>query len=253
MDNLLQWFLWFFTYSFIGWIYESILCSITEKKFVNRGFLRGPFCPVYGFGAVICILFLYQRSDNIFVLFFMGMLLTSTLEYITAALLEKLFKSKWWDYSNQRFNIKGRVFLLGAIVFGVFAVLLIKVIHPQIATLTAQIPEFQRYILSVVLLALLAFDLYVTVRHLLQFNRQLMDIQAAFNNFLKQHSRRAGEVKDSILDRFEESEFYNDHIRKLLKLNRIQNTRIIRAFPNLRSLKYHEALQKLKEIIPKEK
>ena len=253
MTIAFQWVLWFVAYSFMGWVYESIICSIAQKKFINRGFLNGPLCPVYGFGALVCILLLYQRIEDPVALFFMGMLLTCAVEYVTAVLLEKLFQAKWWDYSNRRFNLNGRVCLLGALVFDILSVLLVKIIHPQVAALTAQVPEWLQIVLSVALLILISLDLYATVRHLLQLNSWLRDIQTAINDFLSKNVKRAGEVKDAILDRFEESEFYNERIKTLFNLNRIQNMRIFRAFPDLRSLKYNEAFQKLKKIVLGEK
>ena len=253
MMVVLQWFLWFIVYSFMGWAYESAICSIEQKKFINRGFLKGPFCPVYGFGALACILLLYQSTENVVVLFVVGMFLTCAVEYITAVLLEKLFDSKWWDYSNRRFNLNGRVCLLGAVVFGVLSVLLIKVFHPHISALTAQAPEWLQIVLAGILFCLILWDLYATVRHLLRLNSRLKDIQAAINEFFSKNIKRAGEVKDAILDRFEESEFYNERIKTLFSLNRIQNMRLFRAFPSIRSLKYREALELLKKFVLGEK
>ena len=140
MIFLSQYFLWLITYSFLGWIYESAICSIDESRLVNRGFLNGPICPVYGFGALASILVLDQRTDNVIILFFAGMILTCTVEYITAVLLEKLFHAKWWDYSHHRINFQGRVCLLGALVFGFLSVLLIKYIHPFVGGLINQLP-----------------------------------------------------------------------------------------------------------------
>ncbi|MEA4969324.1 MAG: putative ABC transporter permease [Candidatus Pelethousia sp.] len=253
MIVVFQWFLWFMAYSFMGWVYESAICSVTQKRFINRGFLKGPICPVYGFGALACIFLLYQRTENVVVLFLAGMFLTCAVEYITAVLLEKLFDAKWWDYSNRRFNLNGRICLLGAVVFGILSVILIKIFHPKVVVLTAQAPEWLQIVLAGILFSLILWDLYTTVRHLLRLNSRLKDIQVAINEFLSKNVKRAGEVKDAILDRFEESEFYNERIKNLFSLNRIQNMRIFHAFPNLRSLKYHEALQKLKKFVLGEK
>ena len=95
-------FLLFLCYSFLGWACETVYCSIGKRKFVNRGFLNGPLCPVYGFGALAVLYFLRPVSDNIPLLFVSGMVLTSVIEYITGYLLEKLFATKWWDYSSRR-------------------------------------------------------------------------------------------------------------------------------------------------------
>jgi len=246
---LVKWFLWLIAYSFIGWIYESIVCSIGQRKLVNRGFLNGPVCPVYGFGALACILFLDQRTDNVFILFFAGMLLTCTVEYITALLLEKLFDAKWWDYSHHRFNIQGRVCLLGAVVFGILTVLLIKYIHPFVSGLIDQLPDWALVTSSVFIFIIIMLDLYVTVHHLLLLNGRLKEIQAALNGFLEQYAKRAGELKDTLFDKFEENEYYSERIKRLFSLNRFQSIRLARAFPKLRFIKYNDAWQTLKSIL----
>lgn len=233
----------------MGWVYETSICSISQKKFINRGFLKGPFCPVYGFGALICILFLYQRTENVYILVFLGMFLTCTVEYITSILLEKLFDSKWWDYSNRRFNLNGRICLLGAMIFGVLSVLLIKMLHPHILVLTAQVSEWLQVALAGILICLIIWDLYTTVRHLVWLNYQLKDIQAAINEFFCRKIKRVGKVKDAVLDRFEERELYRERVKTLFSLNRIQNTRLFRAFPNFCSVKYREALGLLKTFV----
>jgi uncharacterized membrane protein len=236
-------------YSFIGWIYESTVCSISQKKLINRGFLNGPVCPIYGFGALACILLLYQRTDNVFILFFAGMLLTSTIEYITAVLLEKLFNAKWWDYSHYRFNIKGRVSLLGAVVFGVLSVILIKFIHPYVSYILDSSSDQMLIALTIGLFITLMFDLYATVCNLLKLNSRLKEFQLAFNRFKEQYTKRTGELKNTLLDRFEESEYYGERLKKLLGVSQYQSKRLIRAFPGLILLKYNDAWQKLKSIL----
>jgi len=191
---LSKYFLWFITYSVLGWVYESTVCSIDEHRVVNRGFLNGPLCPVYGFGAMASIFVLDQRTDNIIILFFAGMLLTCTVEYITAVLLEKLFNARWWDYSKYRFNFQGRISLIGAVVFGVLTVLLIKYIHPIANGLIDRLPDWMQIALSLIILIFVMSDLYVTVRHLLQLNSRLKEIQTAINGYLGQYTKRAGEL-----------------------------------------------------------
>ena len=99
MKTIETWFLWLMIYSIIGWVYESTICSIGHRKLINRGFLNGPYCPIYGTGAVLVLLF------------FAGALVTCSLEYLTSWLMEKLFHARWWDYSKRKFNIGGRVCL----------------------------------------------------------------------------------------------------------------------------------------------
>ena len=99
----------FFIFSFLGWVMEVTLTLITDKKFVNRGFLLGPCCPIYGCGCILLNLLLQNYMNNIIVLFILTMFTCSLLEYITSFLMEKIFKLRWWDYSQMRFNINGRM------------------------------------------------------------------------------------------------------------------------------------------------
>ena len=112
IEIIINCFLWFIFYSVIGWITETLIFAIRDKKSVKRGFLFGPLCPIYGTGAVVCYLLLYGRVTNFFALFGIGLLLCDTIEYITSFVMEKAFHAKWWDYSNQKFNIKGRICLV---------------------------------------------------------------------------------------------------------------------------------------------
>ena len=112
-----EWILLFTIYSLLGWVCESTYCSILAKKLINRGFLNGPFCPIYGVGALLIVKLLSPFSHNLVILFFASLLLTSLLEYLTGFAMEKLFHAKWWDYSHRRFNIQGRVCLGNALIF----------------------------------------------------------------------------------------------------------------------------------------
>ena len=170
-------FLSFLAYSFLGWVCETIYCSIGQKKFVNRGFLTGPLCPVYGFGAMSVLLFLRPIGNNVVVLFLAGMVLTSVIEYITSYLLEKLFAAKWWDYSTYRFNIHGRVCLRNSLMFGALSVVAARYVDPVVQGLIFSLPYWLRITLSAVFAVLLVTDLTVTVHTILKLNGTLMQIQ----------------------------------------------------------------------------
>ena len=199
-------FLWLMIYSFFGWVYESILCSVTSGSLVNRGFLNGPVCPVYGFGALVIILAFWWEPDiHIWNLFFSSMVLTCTLEYFTSWAMEKLFHARWWDYSQYRFNINGRVCLLGAVAFGTFSVLLIKVVHPRVA---AFVDGFSPQTITAAAAALFltgAADCFVTVRHILALNGRLAEIQAAIDAHKAQSRQRAEALGERLQARLEES------------------------------------------------
>ncbi len=124
-----QYFLCFALFSFIGWLYECVYYSIQQRKPVNSGFLSTCFCPIYGIGALL-VLAVLGEIENTAVIFMAGMALTCTLEYIVSWLLEKLFRKRWWDYTNWPANINGRICLLGGIVFGIMSVVLVKALAP---------------------------------------------------------------------------------------------------------------------------
>lgn len=263
-------FLWLMIYSFFGWVYESILCSITSGSLVNRGFLNGPVCPVYGFGALVVILaFWWEPGIRVWNLFFSSMVLTCTLEYLTSWAMEKLFHARWWDYSQYRFNINGRVCLLGAVAFGAFSVLLIKVVHPRVSAFVDGFSPAAITAASAALFLTGAADCVVTVRHILALNGRLAEIQAAIDAYRAQSRQRAEalgqrlqarlegsaaasgleELRERLEERFEESVHNSRHVQALLELRSFQDRRLLRAFPHLSSTRYGDALKKLRERI----
>ena len=132
--------LYYFLYSCLGWVCECLYCGIPAGHFINRGFLAGPYCPIYGCGAVLVVYVLEPFQDHIVVLFLAGMILTSILEYVTSYLMEKLFHSKWWDYSNRRFNLHGRICLRNSLLFGVMGIVVVRIVHPFMASLLGRVP-----------------------------------------------------------------------------------------------------------------
>lgn len=123
----------FYTYSFLGWCFESFgsIFNPRVKKFVNRGFLIGPICPVYGSGVVLITFLLRKYADDIPALFFLSMLVSGTLEYLTSYFMEKLFNARWWDYHNRKFNINGRVCLEMLIPFGIGGTVIAHFLNPM--------------------------------------------------------------------------------------------------------------------------
>jgi len=154
-------------YSFFGWVYEVILWFLDMGYWDNRGFLFGPLCPIYGTVAVLALAVLYRRTKHFALLFLIGVVLATVVEYIVSVVLEALFGLRWWDYSQYRFHIQGRVSLLGAVVFGILIVLLVKIIHPNIEALTERIAEKAKIILASVLAGVVVLDTCMTVIYLL--------------------------------------------------------------------------------------
>ena len=131
-------FLLFLIYSAVGWLCESVYCSVPAHKFINRGFLNGPLCPIYGVGALLADALLTPVAWSLPLLFLGGAIVTSVLEYFTGWLLETLFHAKWWDYSNKKWNLHGRVCLRNSVLFGLMCVILLRVLHPLLLGLVLE-------------------------------------------------------------------------------------------------------------------
>lgn len=132
MITVCKYFLYFIIYSFAGWLMEVICKFIEQKKFINRGFLIGPICPIYGHGILAIILLIGKNTTDILSVFLKAILVCSVLEYLTSYLMEKLFKARWWDYSKKRFNLNGRICLETMLPFGILGTTIIYIIHPLV-------------------------------------------------------------------------------------------------------------------------
>lgn len=141
---------WFFMYSTYGWCYETIFCSIQNGTFINRGFLFGPYLPIYGFGAIFVILLLHKKMNKM-KQFLLSMVVTTALEYVTSYLLEVIFDKTWWNYNNYTIQLHGRICLQASLLFGVLSVLLINYIHPYVKKLTDKISKKVKIMVSIAL------------------------------------------------------------------------------------------------------
>ena len=133
---------WLIIYSFFGWVWETCYVSVKSGKFVNRGFINGPLCTIYGFGAVSVYVILKPFSDNLLYLYLGGVVVATALEYVTAVLMESIFHTSWWDYSDNKFNFQGRICLGASLGWGAFTVILFKVLHPLVESIVILYPVY---------------------------------------------------------------------------------------------------------------
>ena len=133
---------WLIIYSFFGWVWETCYVSVKSGKFVNRGFINGPLCTIYGFGAVSVYVILRPFSDNLLSLYLGGVVVATALEYVTAVLMESIFHTSWWDYSDNKFNFQGRICLGASLGWGAFTVILFKVLHPLVESIVILYPVY---------------------------------------------------------------------------------------------------------------
>lgn len=223
MDTFVIVFMHFLIYSFLGWVAETIYCSTLDRKFAYRGFLNGPYCPIYGFGALLVISLLKGFAQNILMLFAAGFVLTSILEYITSFIMEKMFNMRWWDYSKKFLNINGRVCLLNSTLFGLLSVFAVKLLYPTVVAMTNSVSKEYLYFLTGVFSTAMVIDLITTVTSIIQLKGFTKSLEDALSDAL---------VPERI----------HIFIRRLLK-----------SFPNLTSLNAPVGLSKLKNITKKYK
>ena len=209
-------FIWiFFVYAFLGWCTEVSYAALVTGKFVNRGFLNGPVCPVYGFGAVIVLAALTPLADNLLLLFLGSMALNSALEWLTGLVLEKLFHQRWWDYSDQPFNLSGYICLRFSIAWGFACLFVVKLLHPTVLLMIRLIPRALGMVLLVLLGAAMAVDLAATVSAIVKLNRRLEQIDELAAK-IKEASNEFGEnLADRVLDAAERSAGWKEDIDEL--------------------------------------
>jgi uncharacterized membrane protein len=201
--NLYNLIYFFAIYSFAGWCLEVLYYFKNEHKFVNRGFLYGPFCPIYGFGVVSLVIFLNNYNSNVFVLFFLASFFTTVLEYFTGFILEKIFKTKWWDYTDDPFNIHGRVCLLYSLLWGVGEVAILKIVHPIISNIVENIPKTFGEIFISILIVYYLIDFCLTIASLMQIDKMFYAFQFAPVNFLfDKPSSIFSYTKEKAIDKF---------------------------------------------------
>lgn len=210
--------LYFFVYGFLGWCTEVAFAAWKEHRFVNRGFLNGPICPVYGIGVTLVVHFLSPYRSNLIILYITSTILVTALEWLTGFILERVFHNKWWDYSNMPLNLNGYVCLLFSLIWGVACVLIVEFIHPVIHKLLLYIPVIVGVIILIILGIGMFADLYVTASGILKMNKRLAAMQEIADE-LHEISDKIGEniykntiaametqdaIKDSVTEKQEE-------------------------------------------------
>ena len=212
---VVKFFIYFIIYAFIGWCLEVIDKYIEFKRFVNRGFLIGPICPIYGYGVLGIVLLIGSNNEDILAVFLKSILVCSVLEYLTSYAMEKIFKARWWDYSKNKFNINGRICLNTMIPFGILGTLVILVIHPLIVNFVNIFTPNVQLILAIILFTIYLVDNVIsyTVLHKIrsEINMTMEDnteiIREKVLNFLENNSvlfRRFKSAYPNFIIRIEE-------------------------------------------------
>ena len=224
LELVSKYFILFIIYSFAGWVMETLWVSWCNKRLVDRGFLIGPYCPIYGFGALLIVLLLSKLSFSPILVFLMTVLVCGALEYFASWIMEKIFKARWWDYSNVKFNLNGRICLKNLIAFGIMGIAVIYVINPNLEI-------WIEYFLNKDQLRFLAFILWTIF--IMDFVVSTIVVYGFRRITEKVNEERIGDNTEQI----------TRMVRKLLSEKSFFHRRFINAYPKLEAIK-----TKMKEI-----
>ena len=214
--SLATYFMLFIIYAVAGWICEVTLQLIQKHKLADRGFLIGPYCPIYGCGAILITLCLTPFNEHPIGLFILAMVLCGSLEYATSFIMEKAFNARWWDYSNMRFNINGRICLETLVPFGIAGLLIIYVFNPFLISMIGLMGENVLNITSIAILVIFVADVIVSSKIIYNFKKTNKEVSQQ-------------ESKDS-------TEIISEKVREILRNKSFLNRRLIEAFPDFTTI-----------------
>ena len=177
--TIIQWLFFFYFYCFFGWVFESTFVSVKSRKFVNRGFMRGPFLPIYGSGAIMMLVISMPFQDNILLTYFAGCIGATALELVTGMTMEALFKVRYWDYSNQKFNYKGHICLSSTIAWGFLTILMTEFVHKGVEKIVFAIPSLLLSILTIIITVCIVSDFTLSFKAALDLRDVLVGLEKA--------------------------------------------------------------------------
>ena len=186
--------MWFLTYSMMGWLVESIYMSFCNHKITNRGFAKGPFCPIYGFGALTVFFVLRPYSDNSILLFFLGSFLATTLEFLTALVMKRIFGEIWWDYHEKPFNYRGIICLESSIAWGFYTLFLFMFLQNIVAAFVAMIPVRAGRVIGNLILIGYIMDFSATI-----YRQKKENLQESMD---EEQIQQIEQAKDKMTDKF---------------------------------------------------
>ena len=224
MINTIEiYFLLFISYAFLGWCME-VICKLIEKgKFINRGFLIGPYCPIYGWGAIAITLLLKRYTYDVLVLFVMSTIICSIIEYFTSYFMEKRYHARWWDYSNKKFNINGRICLETLIPFGILGVIIMYVTNPWLLNIYEKIPAIYLHVITAILAIIFLVDNIISSNVISSINKEGSKL-----------------VKDN-------TEEITEKVKQILREKSWLHRRLIIAYPNLKNIRIITKIKRKKQ------
>ena len=259
--SLAQWLLFFYIYCLIGWCFESTVVSVGQRKWVNRGFMRGPVLPIYGSGAMVILISTLPIRENFVLTYLCGALAATLLEYVTGVCMEALFQVRYWDYSQKKFNFQGHICLSSTIVWGFLSLLMVNVVHLPIERMVLKLPEPLTSGLAFVITALFAADFTSSFRTAIDLKELLMRSEKLQEELLA--LQLLAEQLEALVEREKEKfsqerekftlELQSVHEKQLINLEKLRSRvsadkiRLLGRNPSALSRKYRGTLERLRE------
>lgn len=261
---------YFTIYAFLGWVAEVAYAAVQTKEFVNRGFLNGPFCPIYACGALLIVYFLEPIRDKQLLVFLVSILITSIIEFLAGWLLEVIFKKRWWDYSDRNFNLCGYICLEFSVLWGLVSFVALYGLHPQITKLVSLFPQTALKLLITIAYIYIFIDLIATVQNILKLNKKLEEVDK-LGKEMRQLSNKLGlkiatntidfskdleEIKGELgriegltnrEEKIEEIKVLLEKRNEILKNKFRTHSRLLKAFPNIKSKSHGYILEEIKK------
>lgn len=262
--NLFQWMMFFFVYCFFGWCIESTIVSVSKRQFVNRGFLRIPMLPLYGTGAILILFLTIPVKENLLLVYLVGTVGATVLEYFTGLTMESLFKIKYWDYSKYKIQLHGRICLVSSLFWGVLSVALTEYIHPPIERWILGIPPFMTNVLVCLTACVMLADTIVSVRaaldlaklleHLSAVKEEIEHIRAQLDELKESAQQQLEDIRESRERLKERTEALRSHLNELCTEREFAishmgffKSQLLRGHPSSYSQKFNATLHELKE------
>ncbi len=244
-------------YSFLGWVLEVVYTLITRKRLVNRGFLYGPLCPIYGAGCMLIAVALAPLGNNVVLIFIAASVLTTSLEYATSWAMEKMFSTTWWDYSKEPFNLNGRICLVNSLAFGFMGVFIVWLVHPFFVSQLSRIPSGILNSAAVSLFIISLTDFILTLKVLINLDKKIGELKTFISaHILKTEDSEWFDANDlrrsyarlrtmSIADAVDAYADRLTHLEKILARSAGMR-RLFRSFPGMQSKKHDFSLNAFK-------
>lgn len=235
-----QWLLFFYTYCFFGWIFESTYVSLKTRKWTNRGFMHGPFLPIYGSGAIICLFATIPFRGNYIGMYFAGAIAATVLEYVTGVVMEAMFKVRYWDYSYKKIQFQGHICLTSTIAWGFFAILLVEVLHKPVERINLAIAEIANGYLEEIIVFVVTIYFVADITIAFREAYELRDVLIYLEKIKDKAKAGALAEVEMIKHRVD------------LMADRVSH-RLLTVYPTAKSSRYHESLSMIREHIANRK